>query len=107
MGRKPRISLENRGKVFALLDEGYLQTEVTRGVGCSQRTREALNENCVQATVQHEGDGIMVWGCMSRKGMEILEKVNSRLDGNGYIYILQNALVPTRDMLSMPRGCIF
>ena len=44
---------------------------------------EALNKNCVQSTVQHEGGGIIkVWGCMSRKGM-ILEKVNGRLDGNG------------------------
>ena len=68
---------------------------------------EALNENCVQATVQHGGGGIMVWGCISRKGMGILEKVNGRLDGNGYIYILENALVPTRDMLSMPRRWIF
>ena len=107
MCRKPRISLENRGKVFALLDEGYLQREITREVGCSQRTKEALNDNCVQATVQHEGDGIIVWGCISRKGMEILEKVNSRLDGNGYINIHQNAVVSTPDMLSIPRGCIF
>ena len=107
MGRKPRISVENRGKVLALLDEGYLQREITRGAGCSQWTGVALNENCVQATVHHEGGGIMVWGSMSRKGMEILEKVNSRLDGNGYIYILENALVPTRNMLSMPRRWIF
>ena len=53
---------------------------------------EALNENCVQATVQHGGGGIMVWGCISTKGMGMLEKVNGRLDGNGYIYILENAL---------------
>ena len=68
---------------------------------------EALNENCVQTTVQHGGGGIMVWGCISRKGMGILEKVNGRLDGNGYINILENSLVPTRDMLAMPRGWIF
>ena len=68
---------------------------------------EALNQNCVQSTVQHGGGGIMVWGCISRKGMGILEKVNGRLDGNGYINILENALVPTRDMLAMPRGWIF
>ena len=93
--------------MLVLLDEGYLQREVTRGVGCSQKTGVALNENCVQASVEHGGDGIMVWGCMSRKGMEILEKVNRRLDENGYIYILESALVPTRDMLSMQRRCIF
>ena len=53
---------------------------------------EALNVNCVQSTVKHRGARIMVWGCISRKGMEIL-------DGNGYINILENAPIPTRDML--------
>ena len=33
---------------------------------------EALNVNCVQSAVKHEGWGIM--GCISRKGMGILEK---------------------------------
>ena len=68
---------------------------------------EALNENCVQTPVNHGGGGITVWVCISRKGMGILEKFNGRLDGSGYIYILENSLVPTRDMLSMPKGWIF
>ena len=34
---------------------------------------EALNMNCVQSTVKHGGGGIMVLGCISRKGMRILE----------------------------------
>ena len=38
MGRKPRISLENRGKVLALSEEGYSQRAVARRVGCSQRS---------------------------------------------------------------------
>ena len=38
---------------------------------------EALNVNCVQSTVKHGGGGIMMWGCISRKGMGILEKVIS------------------------------
>ena len=38
MGRKPRISLENRGKVLALSEEGYSQEEVAHRVGCSQRS---------------------------------------------------------------------
>ena len=39
--------------------------------------------------------------------MGILENVEGRLDGNGYINILENALIRTRDKLSMPRGWIF
>ena len=38
MGRKPRISLENRGKVLALSEKGYSQREVARRVGCCQRS---------------------------------------------------------------------
>ena len=38
MGRKPTISLENRGKVLALSEEGYSQRAVARRVGCSQRS---------------------------------------------------------------------
>ena len=38
MGRKPRISLENRGKELALSEDGYSQGEVAHRVGCSQRS---------------------------------------------------------------------
>ena len=38
MGRKPRISLESRGKVLALSEEGYSQREIAHLVGCSQRS---------------------------------------------------------------------
>ena len=38
---------------------------------------EALNVNCVQSTVKHGGGGIMVWGCISKKGMGILEKLKA------------------------------
>ena len=38
MGRKPRISLENRGKVLALSEEGYSQREVARRAGCCERS---------------------------------------------------------------------
>ena len=68
---------------------------------------KALNMNCVQSTVKHGGGGIMVVGCISRKGMGMLEKVEGSLDGNGYINILENVLIPTSDMLSMPREWIF
>ena len=38
MGRKPRISLENRGKVLVLSEKVYSQREVARRVGCCQRS---------------------------------------------------------------------
>ena len=38
MGRKPRISPENRGKVLALTNEKYSKREVAHQVGCSPRS---------------------------------------------------------------------
>ena len=35
MAPRPRISLENRGKVLALSEEGYSQREIADRVGCS------------------------------------------------------------------------
>ena len=37
MGPKPRINLENRGRVFALSQEGNAQREIAVRMGCSQR----------------------------------------------------------------------
>ena len=65
-------------------DESTFRIHGSDGRVCVRRMAgEALNENCVQDTVQHGGGGIMVWGCICRKGTGILEKVNGRLDGNG------------------------
>ena len=36
MGPKRRISLEDRGKVLALSEEGYTQREIAARVGCTQ-----------------------------------------------------------------------
>ena len=36
MGPKPRINLENRGKLLALSQEGYTQREIAARVGCSE-----------------------------------------------------------------------
>ena len=36
MGPKPRISLEDKGKVLALSEEGYTQREIAARVGCTQ-----------------------------------------------------------------------
>ena len=37
----------------------------------------------------------MVWGCINEKGVGFLTKVDGRLNGKGYINILENALIPT------------
>lgn len=64
---------------------------------------EELKENCVQSTVKHGGGGIMVWGCINARGVVCLSKIDGRLNGEGYIDILENALIPlpTTHMLTI------
>ena len=46
MGPKPRISLEDKGKVLALSEEGYTQREIAARVGCTQSSvSEILKKN--------------------------------------------------------------
>ena len=61
---------------------------------------EEFMEDCVQPTVEHGGGGIMVWGCINAKGVGFLTKVDGRLNEEGYINILENALIPTTHLLS-------
>ena len=72
-----------------------------------QMVGEELKEDCVQSTVKHGGGGIMVWGCINARGVGILSKVDGRLNGEAYIEILENALIPTTHMLAIPNGWIF
>lgn len=45
----------------------------------------------VEPTVKHGGGGIMVWGCINSTGAGCLSKVEGKLNGEGYIDILENA----------------
>ena len=65
---------------------------------------EEFMEDCVQPTVKHGGGGIMVWGCINTKGVEFLTKVEERLNREGYINILENALIPTTHLLTITSG---
>ena len=46
----------------------------------------------------------MVWGCINEKGVGFLTKVDGRLNGKGYINILENALIQTTHLLSGMAG---
>ena len=49
----------------------------------------------------------MVWGCINSRDVGFLWKVDGRLNGAGYINILENALIPTTHLLSIPSGFIY
>ena len=53
MGPRPRISLENRGKVVALSEEGYSKREIADRFGCSQRSfRDILKKQRLTESVK-------------------------------------------------------
>lgn len=44
MGPKPRISLEDRGKIVVLAEEGYSQRQIASRAHCSQRAVSGILE---------------------------------------------------------------
>ena len=68
---------------------------------------EEFSQDCIQTTVIHGGGGIMVWGCINSRGTGFVWKVEGRLNGEGYINVLENALIPTTHSLLIPSGWIF
>ena len=49
----------------------------------------------------------MVWGCINARGIGILSKAAGKLNGEGYINILEMALIPTTHLRGIPQGWIF
>ena len=68
---------------------------------------EEFKETCVQTTVKHGGGGIMVWGCMTAKGVGFLTKVEGRLNGEAYIDLLGDSLIPSVHLHGMTGNFIF
>ena len=53
MGPKPRISLEDKGKVLALSEEGYTQREIAARVDCTQSSvSEILKKKILTGSVK-------------------------------------------------------
>src|SRR5713226_1137107 len=56
---------------------------------------EGLISREVQGTVKFGGGKIMVWGCMGWEGVGQLAEVEGRMDGDQYVAILEDHLVPS------------
>ena len=68
---------------------------------------EEFTVNCIEPIVKYGGGGIMVWGCINSTGAGCVSKVEGKFNGEEYIDILENALIPTTHALAMPREWIF
>lgn len=60
---------------------------------------EAYHKDCLKRTVKFPAS-IMVWGCMSAKGVGTLHFVNGLVNAQKYIDILRNSLIPSVETLT-------
>ena len=68
---------------------------------------EEFAAHCLMETVKHGRGGVMVWGCISSKGVGHLKKVSGRLNAVGYTDVLENKMIPSTHGLLMGNIWIF
>jgi transposase len=111
--RKPFINERNRKKRLEFAQkyvvypdhywEDVLFTDESKYnlVGNDGRTRvwrkphTALHQRNVTPTVKHGGGNIMVWGCVSAKGVGALTRINGIMNAPMYVRILRDHLLPS------------
>lgn len=68
---------------------------------------EAFSLSCVRGTVKHGGGNVMVWGCMSWKGVGNIEFIEDIMNADHYISILGRNIKSSVRKLHMGRQFIF
>ncbi len=61
------------------------------------RDPSVLNDHSVQPTVKHGGGRILMWGCMTSKGVGYASRIDTTMDQHLYKSILEDELMQTID----------
>src|SRR6266567_8496475 len=73
-----------------------------------KRPEEGLSDRLVEGTVKFEGGSIIIWGCMTWKGVGYAAKIDGRMDSDLYLQILKDDLLNTLEYHSFnPPDIIF
>ena len=72
-----------------------------------RRVGEEFHAACIQETVKHGGGGIMFWGCINTRGVGFLDKVDGRLNAEGYIDVLENSVIPSLHYHGLHSNLVF
>lgn len=67
---------------------------------------EAFHKECLKRTVKF-AKGIMIWGCMSSKGLGTLEFINGTVNAEKYQQTLNDSLLPNIEKLHPDGNFIF
>lgn len=123
--KKPYISETNRKKrlTFAkhmiskeeswwsdviFVDESKFNISGSDGRHMVWRTPStALNPKNLRATVKHGGGNVMVWSCISSRGVGKLVFIEDTMDKNKYLHILQENLMPSAVSMNIERSFKF
>lgn len=61
---------------------------------CLRRSGEEMRPDCLQTTAKFGGGGIMVWGCISGRGVGPIVWVKGAMDAGVYQTLLESFLIP-------------
>jgi len=87
------------------------ETKINR-LGCDGRNwvwrkpGEALTERHIQPTVKYGGGSLMIWGCMTAKGVGYMCRVDGNMDAQLYTNILNDELLGTLDYYHLDQSDI-
>ena len=65
-----------------------------------------LTEQHVQGTVQFDGDNILLWGCMTARGVGYACRIDNKMSGDLYIGILGDELQSSLDYYGLEHNNI-
>ena len=79
--------------------------------GCKwvwKRLGEGLSDRLVEGTVKFGGGSVMIWGCMTWKGVGYAAKIDGGMDSDLYLQILKDDLLNTLEYHGLnPPNIIF
>lgn len=102
--RNARLEFANRHKHWTINDWRKViwsdETKVNRlgsdgRMWCWKHHGEGLSNRTCQPTVKHGGGSLMIWGCITSKGIGYLTKIEGNMDSDLYCQILRDELVST------------
>lgn len=70
---------------------------------CWIRPGQALDERFTKKTIKHGGGSLMIWGCISGRGMGRLHRIEGIMKGPDYVEILEKSYLGSLKDLKMRR----